>query len=103
MINVTDNAAAKLKTLILEHPEDPVVRLSVEDLDETRLRFKITLESDPQPDDDVLECNGLTLAIDAASVPRMDGLTVDYLEPEGFRFLHPEHPGDDRLGWIPPG
>ena len=102
MITVTDAAAVKLQTLILEHPNDPVVRLQVDDLDQTRLKFQITLVSDPEEDDDVQECNGLTVAIDAGSVARIDGITVDYEEPAGFRFLHPEPGGPDLLRLINP-
>ncbi len=34
MIFLTEQAVIKLKVLILEHPEDPIVRLMVRDLDE---------------------------------------------------------------------
>ena len=93
MINVTDDAAAKLKTLILEHPEDPIVRLIVSDVDDQRIQFTIMLDSDPQPNDEVQECNGLTVAVEGGSVTRTDGMTLDYNEAEGYKFLHPE-PGD---------
>ncbi len=102
MVKITESAASKLKALILEHPEDPIVRLAVTDLDEMRLQFRISLESDPQPDDDVQECMGLTVAVDGPSVVRMDGITLDYAEPEGFRFLHPDVNGDDFLRLINP-
>ncbi len=102
MIHVSDAAAVKLQTLILEHPEDPVVRVTVEDHGETHLRFRITLESDPQPDDTLQECNGLTVAIDNGSAARIQGITLDYRKDEGFRFLHPEHGEDDPLGLINP-
>lgn len=88
MIAITVAAIAKLKALQVNHPEDPVVRISVRDLDESRLSFSITLEANTQPDDDVQEIDGLTIAVDRRSAPRMEGVTVDYTEGEGFRFLH---------------
>jgi len=94
MIALTPSAIQQLKRLIAEHPEDPIVRLTLEDLDETRLGLRMTLESSLQPDDEVQDCNGLIVAIHARSAPRMDGVTMDYQEPGGFRFLHPTE-GDD--------
>lgn len=88
MIAITVTAIAKLKAIQVDHPEDPVVRISVRDLDESRLSFSITLEADSQPDDDVQHLDGLTIAIDRRSAPRMEGVTVDYNEADGFRFLH---------------
>ena len=90
MIAVTVAAIAKLKTIQAHHPEDPVVRVSVRDLDDSRLSFSITLEAAPQPDDDVQQIDGLTIAIDRRSAPRVERVTVDYTEAEGFRFLHDE-------------
>ena len=90
MIAVTIAAIAKLKAIQTHHPEDPVVRVSVRDLDDSRLSFSITLEATHQPDDDVQQIDGLTIAVDRQSVPRMERVIVDYTEAEGFRFLHDE-------------
>jgi iron-sulfur cluster assembly protein len=88
MITVTMAAIAKLKAIIVHHPEDPIVRISVRDLDDSRLSFNITLEANTRPDDDVQQTDGLTIAVDRRSAPRMEGVTVDYTEADGFRFLH---------------
>ena len=88
MIAITIAAIAKLKTIQVNHPADPVVRISVRDLDESRLSFGITLEANTQPDDDIQQVDGLTIAVDRRSAPRMEGVTVDYTEADGFRFLH---------------
>jgi iron-sulfur cluster assembly protein len=88
MIAITVAAIAKLKVIQVHHPEDPVVRISVRDLDESRLSFSITLDATSQPDDEVQQVDGLTIAIDRRSAPRMEGVTVDYTEADGFRFLH---------------
>jgi Fe-S cluster assembly iron-binding protein IscA len=90
MIAVTVAAIAKLKAIQVNHPEDPVVRISVRDLDESRLNFSITLEANTQPDDDVQQIDGLTIAVDRRSAPRMEKVTVDYTEAAGFCFLHDE-------------
>jgi Fe-S cluster assembly iron-binding protein IscA len=88
MIAVTIAAIAKLKAIQMHHPEDPIVRISVRDVDDTRLSFSITLEANSQLDDNVQEVDGLTIAVDQQSAPRMDGVTVDYTETDGFRFVH---------------
>jgi len=88
MIAVTIAAIAKLKAIQVHHPDDPVVRISVRDLDDSRLSFSITLEANTLPDDDAQQVDGLTIAVDRRSMPRMEGVTVDYTEAEGFRFLH---------------
>ena len=94
MIFLTEQAVMKLKVLILEHPEDPIVRLMVRDLDEARLSYNITLEDKIQPDDEVQEGQGLTVAVEGRSAARMQGITLDYQEPEGFTFIHPEQEGE---------
>jgi iron-sulfur cluster assembly protein len=88
MIAVTLAAIAKLKAIQAHHPEDPVIRISVRDLDDSRLSFSITLEANTLPDDDIRQIDGLTIAVDRRSAPRMERVTVDYTEAGGFRFLH---------------
>lgn len=94
MIRVTQAATFKLKALILEHPDDPVVRIALKDLNAQQLVFSITLENHIQPDDIVQDCDGLTVAVSADSAARMDRVTLDYLEPGGFSFQHPEDERD---------
>ena len=88
MITVTLAAIAQLKAIQVHHPEDPIIRISVRDVDDSRLSFSITLEAHTQPDDDIQQVEGLTIAVDRQSAPRMERVTVDYTEADGFRFLH---------------
>ncbi|MDA0739974.1 MAG: hypothetical protein O2999_00045 [Nitrospirae bacterium] len=102
MIFLTEHAVKKLKALILEHQEDPIVRLKVRDLDEAQLSFNITLEDNVQPDDEVQELEGLTVAVERRSATRVQGVTLDYQEPSGFKFSHPgeeEEHKFDVLNW----
>ena len=94
---LTEHAVKKLKVLSLEQPEDPIVRLMVQDLDEARLSFNITLQDKVQPDDEVQEVKGLTVAVEGRSAPRMQGITLDYQEPDGFKFIHPEQEEDPKF------
>jgi Fe-S cluster assembly iron-binding protein IscA len=94
MIHVTPSAIDKLKALLFEHPEEQVVRITVKDIDEHRLTFGITLEEATQVDDEIQEIEGVTVAVEGQSAARMDGMTVDYGEPGGFKFLHPPEPDE---------
>lgn len=91
MIHLTQAAVDKLHDLILDHPEDPIVRVMVRDEDETTLTFTITLEPKTQPEDEIQEYDGLTVAVERKSRSRLDGMTIDYHQPGGFQFLHPDH------------
>ena len=84
MLNLTWTAIERLRKLIEEHPEDPVVRITLRDLDDQHLSLAITLEPAAQEEDEVQHIEGLTIALDRASVHRTNGMTVDYQEREGF-------------------
>lgn len=90
MLHVTPSAIFRLKALILEHPDDPVVRIGIKDMNEHQLVFSITLDNRIEADDVVQDCEGLTVAVSADSASRMDGVTLDHREPGGFSFQHPE-------------
>lgn len=91
-MKLTRPAVERLKALIVEHPEDPIVRVQVKDVDDRRLAFSITLEERVQPGDKVQTIDGLTVAVPTASAARMDGVTVDYQDPDGFQFHHADPP-----------
>jgi iron-sulfur cluster assembly protein len=100
MIKVTQSAVQHLKALILAHPEDPIVRVQVKDLDDHRLTFNITLEDKAQPDDEVQTVQGVTVAVASGSAARLEGITMDYQDPGGFKFHHAGPQEDFRLDLI---
>ncbi len=91
MLIITPEARAVLQDLLAEHPEERVVRLAVKDLGEQRLAINISLEHAPYPEDRVQENHGITLAIAADSVSRLDGATLEYAN-NAFRLEHPNPP-----------
>ncbi|MBH0202965.1 MAG: hypothetical protein HP496_11880 [Nitrospira sp.] len=99
-MKLTRSAVERLKALVREHPEDPIVRVQVKDVDEQRLAFSITLEHQIQSDDKARTVDGLTVAIPSAGAMRMEGITMDYQEPGGFTFRHANHQNDFRLNLI---
>jgi Fe-S cluster assembly iron-binding protein IscA len=88
MIAITIAAITRLKAIQIDHPEDPIIRITVRDLDQTRLNFNISLESAAQPDDAIQQIDGLTIALAQRNASRMDEVTLDYTTTDGFRFLH---------------
>jgi len=84
---MTPTAIQRLKALVAEHPEDPVVRVTLRDSDDHRLVFNIALESTPQPDDDIQDWEGLMVAVDKHTSGRMEGVTLDYSDAGGVKFL----------------
>lgn len=99
MLNLTRTALERLRALIRDHPDDPVVRIAVRDVTAQRLSLSITLEATTRDDDAVEQIDGVTVALDRASAHRTSGMTVDYREPGGFSFVHP--PAEE-LGLIMP-
>ena len=93
-MKLTRPAVERLKALIVEHPDDSIVRVEVKDVDDHRLVFSITLEDRVHPEDQAQTIDGLTVAVPAASAARMDDVTVDYQDPGGFKFHH-ANPQDD--------
>lgn len=101
MIQITPSAVGKLKEVIAEHPGDPVVRLTVKNQEDGRLQFRIVLVPAPESEDEVQDCDGLTVAVEARSARRMDGVTLDFSDQGGFKFHHPKPDEDPGFRLIP--
>jgi iron-sulfur cluster insertion protein len=55
-------------------------------------QYSLGFEAAARPDDTVIDQNGVRLFIDAASIPYLQGMTIDYvtgLHGAGFKFLNP--------------
>lgn len=100
MLTLTRTALERLRRLIQEHPEDPIVRIAVRDVNTQRLSLSITLEPTTREDDAVEQIDGVTVALDRTSAHRTSGMTVDFQADKGFLFAHP--PANE-LGLIMPG
>ena len=99
-MKLTRPAVERLKALIVEHPDDSIVRVEVKDVDDHRLVFSITLEDRVHPEDQAQTIDGLTVAVPAASAARMDDVTVDYQDPGGFKFHHADPQDEPRSDLI---
>ena len=55
-------------------------------------QYNLSFEPQPGPDDIVFEQDGVTVFVDQASQPHLQGMTLDYvtgLHGAGFKFLNP--------------
>jgi iron-sulfur cluster assembly accessory protein len=80
---------------------DAWVRLSVKPGGCLQLYYNLDLVDRPHPSDRVFQYEHLWVAVDDASVPAVDGVTIDYTEDlmgGGFRFRNPNAQQDCGCG-----
>jgi iron-sulfur cluster assembly protein len=56
------------------------------------MQYAVSLESEARADDAVVQLDGLTVFVDPASAPLLDGVTVDFqdsMQGSGFTFTNP--------------
>ena len=96
MIQIRPVAAEKLRQLLSEHPGESVVRIVLHEPEAGSRSFQISLDASPHPQDVVQDTEGLVICLEGQNAARMRGVTLEYAEPEGFRFIHPppEEDGD---------
>ena len=93
MIELTENAISAIRTAI-SGSTVPVegLRIMVEPGGCAGNKYMLGLVAGGEPNDVIVERNGLKLFVDAGSVPLLHGVTVDYLsglEGSGFTFENP--------------
>lgn len=95
MITITYRAQEKVREAIAaEEDEVGAVRLAVADHGPRGLVYSLNLasEADCRPDDTVLEFDGFQVFIDKLSAPRVEGVTMDFVQrglESGFVFANP--------------
>ncbi len=93
MINLTDSALNAVRNAI-STADKPVsgLRIMVEAGGCAGLKYNMGLVNDPEPDDTVIERDGVRVMIDDKSKEYLDGTTIDFvvaLEGSGFTFENP--------------
>lgn len=89
MITVTPQAAARIKDATKESgAQDMGLRLAARQLDDGSLDYGMGFDYERQ-NDSLVETQGLTVFISAASRDYLEGVTLDYVEfePGDFRFI----------------
>lgn len=86
----TENAAERVKELIVEQNEDPdtSLRVFVEGGGCHGFSYGFGFEKDVAEDDTVYETNGVKLVVDSMSIMYLDSATVDFISSiHGDRFV----------------
>ena len=95
MIEVTDDAAAKLTEILEEEKAtDSALRVVVVPSGQG-VQYMLTLEDDPTDEDVITETGGLRLLFDSQNADFMEGVKIDYIEDimrSGFVISNPNFP-----------
>jgi iron-sulfur cluster assembly accessory protein len=93
MINLTDSALSAVKTAI-DSAKEPVggLRIMVEAGGCAGYKYQMGLVNEADPDDTVIERDGVRVFVDMKSHELLSGTTIDFvvaLEGSGFTFENP--------------
>lgn len=93
MITMTESAMAAL-TRFMSTNANPVagLRIRVESGGCSGFKYSLKLEQGGNADDQMVDCDGITLLIDEASASLLGGVTMDFvegMEGSGFTFSNP--------------
>ena len=93
MLNITETAANKVKTLLQEKgSETGALRVFVAGGGCSGYQYGMTLAQEVDEDDFVIEQDGVKLLIDPESAPLLEGAEIDYVEDimkSGFTIFNP--------------
>ena len=93
MITLTDNAIREfVRQLAAGNKSDHAVRFALRPGGCAGTKYLVEFAAEQGEDDHVFEQGGLRVLCDAASLPILDGLQVDYVEAlvgGGFQFVNP--------------
>ena len=94
MITITENAAAKIKTLMAEEPEGDVsvLRVAIQGGGCSGFQYALGFDRGPQDGDNEVEMHGVTVVVDPFSAPYLTGSEIDYVDAlmgAGFAINNP--------------
>jgi len=101
MLTFTATAIDKVKEIMAERGEEGGLRIAVIGGGCSGLQYQLTLDAEPDADDQVIDQSGLKVFIDPRSVLYLEGTTVDYVDGEngaGFKFENPNARGSCGCG-----
>ncbi len=97
MIELTPTAAGMLRSLRTSAPDRQILRVYVAGRSCSGVQYGLALDGSADDADTVAEREGISVAVDAASLPFVEGATVDYVETEqgsGFVVSNPSFQSD---------
>ena len=92
MVTLTATAINKVREIMAERGEEGGLRIAVVGGGCSGFQYQMSLEAEAQPDDKIVEQDGLKLFVDGGSVLYLDGTNIDYvsgLSGSGFKFENP--------------
>ena len=84
-MEVTTLAIEKLKETMEEQGEKGSLRVIAMPAETGGVQYMLTMEKESQPDDTVLQLDGLNFLMDSDSAPFLEEATIDYVENLGGR------------------
>lgn len=101
-INVSDTAAAKVKSLLEQEGRDDLqLRIAVQPGGCSGLRYQLFFDERTLDGDVVNDFNGVSVVVDRMSVPYLNGATIDFvdsIEKQGFTIDNPNATGSCACG-----
>jgi iron-sulfur cluster assembly protein len=93
-VTLTEGAIAKVREIRdAQGQPDAGLRIYIAGGGCSGFKYGMTLDQEPAPDDEVIEFSGLRVFIDALSLPKLAGCTVDFVDDEllgqGFKIDNP--------------
>ncbi len=101
MVTFTATAIDKVKEIMAERGEEGGLRIAVIGGGCSGLQYQMSLDTEPDADDQVIDQSGLKVYVDARSVLYLEGTTVDYVDGangSGFKFENPNARGSCGCG-----
>ena len=94
MVTVTENAAAKIRELISQEPEEDVsvLRVAIQGGGCSGFQYALGFDRGAQDGDNEIESNGVKVVIDPFSAPYLAGSEIDYVDAlmgAGFAINNP--------------
>lgn len=101
-INLTDGAAAKVKSLLeQEGRDDLALRIAVQPGGCSGLRYQLFFDERTLDGDVVTDFDGVAVVVDRMSVPYLNGAAIDFvdtIEKQGFTIDNPNATGSCACG-----
>ena len=101
-INITDGAAAKVKSLLdQEGRADLRLRIAVQPGGCSGLRYQLFFDERSLDGDEVRDFDGVAVVVDRMSTPYLSGATIDFvdtIEKQGFTIDNPNAGGSCACG-----
>ncbi len=91
-ITLTENAATHVRNFLARRGKGIGVRLGVRTSGCSGMAYKLEFADEAAADEIRFESGGVTLLVDAHSLPYLDGMELDYTREglnEGFKFNNP--------------